>query len=52
MAELTLSLQVGEQGALKRDLTGRFWDGHHWIAILRSGDGDVDTLPREIISKD
>ncbi|MDX2044549.1 MAG: hypothetical protein SF097_25285 [Acidobacteriota bacterium] len=49
--ELVYSLQPGQPGALKARPDGTMIDGHHRIKILRDRGVDVDSLPREIISK-
>lgn len=49
--ELIDSLQPGEVGALKTRPDGTMIDGHHRIKILRDRGVDVDSLPREIVSK-
>lgn len=49
--ELIDSLQPGQLGALKARPDGTMIDGHHRIKILRDRGVDVDSLPREIISK-
>lgn len=50
--DLNTSLQTGNKDSLKARPDGTILDGHHRIAILRSRGVDVDSLPREIISKD
>jgi hypothetical protein len=50
--DLRLFLQIGTKDSLKTRPDGTILDGHHRIAILRSRGIDVDSLPREIISKD
>ncbi len=49
--ELIDSLQPGQPGSLKVRPDGTMIDGHHSIKILRDRGVDVDSLPREIISK-
>jgi hypothetical protein len=50
--ELIDSLKPGQDGALKARLDGTLIDGHHRIKILRDRGVDVDSLPREIITKE
>jgi ParB-like chromosome segregation protein Spo0J len=50
--ELIKSLRPGQQGSLKVRPDGTIVDGHHRIKILRDRGVDVDSLPREIVSKD
>jgi hypothetical protein len=49
--ELIDSLNSGQQGSLKARPDGTIIDGHHRIKILRERGVDVDSLPREIVSK-
>ncbi len=50
--DLLNSLQPGQKDSLKARPDGTILDGHHRIAILQSRGVDVDTLLREIISKE
>jgi ParB-like chromosome segregation protein Spo0J len=50
--ELIDSLKPGQQGSLKVRPDGTIVDGHHRIKILRDRGVDVESLLREIISKD
>jgi len=50
--ELIGSLKPGQQGSLKVRPDGTIVDGHHRIKVLRYCGIDVDSLPREIITKD
>ena len=50
--ELLDSLRPGEPGSLKVRADGTMVDGHHRIKILRDRGVDVDSLPREVITKD
>jgi len=45
------SLRPGQAGSLKARPDGTMVDGHHRIKILRDRGVDVDSLPREVISK-
>jgi hypothetical protein len=45
------SLCPGQAGSLKARPDGTMVDGHHRIKILRDRGVDVDSLPREVISK-
>jgi hypothetical protein len=45
------SLQPGQPGALKTRPDGTMLDGHHRVKVLRERGIDVDSLPREVISK-
>jgi len=49
--ELLDSLSPGQPGSLKARPDGTMIEGHHRIAILRERRVDVDSLPREIVSK-
>ena len=49
---LLQSLKPGQPGSLKVRRDGTIIDGHHRITILISRGIDVDTLPREIVSKE
>lgn len=50
--ELIDSLQPGKPGSLKARPDGTVIDGHHRLIILRDRGADIDSLPREVISKD
>jgi len=50
--ELLGSLSPGQPGSLKARPDGTMIEGHHRIRILRDRDVDVDSLPREIVSRD
>lgn len=50
--ELLASLRPGQQGALKTRPDGTIIDGHPRIKILRERGVDVDSLPREVMTKD
>lgn len=45
------SLRPGQAGSLKVRPDGTMVDGHHRIKILRDRGVDVDSLPREMVSK-
>lgn len=45
------SLLPGTEHSLKTRPDGTILDGHHRVKILRDRGIDVDTLPREIISR-
>jgi len=45
------SLRPGQAGSFKTRPDGTMLDGHHRIKILRERGIDVDSLPREIITK-
>lgn len=49
--ELVDSLRPDQIGSLKVRSDGTILDGHHRIKILRDRGVDVETLPREIISR-
>jgi hypothetical protein len=49
--ELLDSLSPGQPGSLKARPDGTMIEGHHRIRILRDRRVDVDSLPREIVSK-
>lgn len=49
--ELLDSLSPGQPGSLKARPDGTMIEGHHRIRILRDRQVDVDSLPREIVSK-
>ena len=46
------SLKSGQAYSLKARADGTLVEGHHRIKVLRERGVDVDSLPREIISKD
>jgi len=50
--ELLDSLSPGQPGSLKARPDGTMIEGHHRIRILRDRGVDVDSLPREIVSRD
>jgi hypothetical protein len=50
--ELIDSLQPGKPGSLKARPDGTVIDGHHRLIILRDRGVDIDSMPREVISKD
>ena len=50
--DLIRSLQPGLEHSLKARPDGTILDGHHRIAVLRDRGADVDSLPREIITKE
>ena len=50
--ELMNSLQPGRDGSLKTRPDGTVLDGHHRLKILRERGVDVDSLPREIVTKE
>lgn len=50
-AQLLDSLRPGQPGSLKVRPDGTMIEGHHRIKILRDRDVDVDSLPREVVSK-
>jgi hypothetical protein len=49
--ELIDSLRPGQPGSLKARPDGTILDGHHRIKILRGRGVDVDSLPREVITR-
>ena len=49
--ELLDSLSPGQPGSLKVRPDGTMIDGHHRIKILASREVEVDSLPREIVTK-
>jgi ParB-like chromosome segregation protein Spo0J len=49
--DLIDSLKPGTQGSLKVRPDGTVVDGNHRIKILRERGLDVDSLPREIVTK-
>lgn len=51
-SQLTDSLKPGQPGSLKARPDGTMMDGHHRIAVLRERGIAVDSLPREVITKD
>ena len=50
--ELLDTLRPGQPGSLKARPDGTVIDGHHRLIILRDRGVDIDSLPREVISKD
>ena len=50
--ELIDSLQSGRDGSLKTRPDGTVLDGNHRTKILRERGVDVDSLPREIVTKE
>lgn len=50
--ELLDSLSPGQPGSLKARPDGTMIEGHHRIRILRDRGLDVDSLRREIVSRD
>jgi len=50
--ELVDSLVPGQAGSLKARPDGTMIEGHHRIKVLRERGIDVDSLPREIISRE
>ena len=48
---LLQSLRTGQQHSLKTRQDGTIIDGNHRIHVLRKGQVDVDTLPREVVLK-
>lgn len=50
-AQLLDSLRPGQPGSLKVRADGTMIEGHHRIKILRDRGVDVDSLPREVVSK-
>jgi hypothetical protein len=49
---LKKSLTPGQPHCLKTRSDGTMLDGHHRIYVLRARGEDVDSLPREIVTKD
>jgi len=49
--ELVDSLKPGQPGSLKARPNGTMVDGHHRIKVLRDRGIDVDSLPRESVSR-
>jgi hypothetical protein len=49
--ELLDSLSPGQPGSLKVRPDGTMIEGHHRVRVLRDRRVDVDSLPREIVSK-
>lgn len=50
--ELKKSLVPGQPHCLKARPDGTMLDGHHRIYVLRTRDEDVDSLPREVVTKE
>lgn len=50
--DLIDSLSPDRPGSLKTRPDGTVIDGHHRLAVLRQRGIDVETMPREVISKD
>ena len=50
--ELLDSLSLGQPGSLKVRPDGTMIDGHHRIKILATREIEVDSLPREIVTKE
>jgi hypothetical protein len=50
--ELIESLALGRPGALKARPDGTVLDGHHRIVVLRERGVSVDTLPREVMTRE
>jgi len=50
--ELKRSLAPGQSHCLKTRPDGTMLDGHHRIHVLRSRGEAVDSLPREIVTKE
>jgi len=50
--ELKKSLAPGQPHCLKTRPDGTMLDGHHRVYVLRSRGEEVDSLPREIVSKE
>jgi hypothetical protein len=46
------SLKPGKPGSLKTRPDGTIIDGHHRIIVLKDRGCDIDSLPREVISKE
>lgn len=49
---LKASLLPGQQGALKVRPDGTILDGHHRVHILMERGVDVDSLPRQVLTKE
>jgi hypothetical protein len=49
---LVQSLIPGQRDCLKARPDGTILDGHHRIYVLRRRGVDVDTLPREVVTKE
>lgn len=49
---IVASLACGGAGALKTRPDGTILDGHHRIHLLRKRGYPVDSLPREVMSRD
>ena len=50
--ELKKGLAPGQPHCLKTRPDGTMLDGHHRIHVLRSRGEDVDSLPREVVTKE
>ena len=50
--ELIESLRPGRSGSLKARPDGTVIDGHHRITVLESRGLEIDSLPREVITKE
>lgn len=50
--ELKKGLSLGQPHCLKTRPDGTMLDGHHRIYVLRSRGEDVDSLPREVVTKE
>jgi hypothetical protein len=50
--ELKKSLSLGQLHCLKTRPDGTMLDGHHRIYVLRSRGEDVDSMPREVVTKE
>lgn len=46
------SLLLGQRDCLKARADGTILDGHHRVCVLRERGIDVDSLPREIMTKE
>jgi hypothetical protein len=51
-SQILESLNVGQTCSLKARPDGTLMEGHHRIKVLRERGVDVDSLPREILTKD
>lgn len=49
--QIKLTLKPGQKDCLKARQDGTVLDGHHRIYILRARGVDVNSLPREIVTK-
>jgi hypothetical protein len=50
--ELKKGLAPGQPHCLKARPDGTMLDGHHRVYVLRSRGEDVDSLPREVVTKE